>query len=463
MRIRLLGLVLLASLLAWPASAQDTNFYTPPVASLPKVSEAPRLDGLVEPGEWAGAVSLSPFIRLGGNALPEQPTEVYMMYDDHNLYVAAVLHDPNPAQLKAEATARDGEVWADDSLELFFDTDDQRQSYIHLAVNAQGIQYDAYVKDQSADYRWNAKTAVLAHGWSVELELPFANDYPPAPGMSWGFAACRHRAASGEYSTWMRAQSSFHEIANFGSIIFDQTPLTMQITALGGLWLGPNTAQTKVQNQGPEARSGKINLRVMGRDKRGNSFGSTKFSLGAGGDESKNVSYTIQQDGFSTVAFALTDEEGKTVWRSAPYPVTTPEVAPQIAAIEAGLAAAVKEWMKLPAGETRQSLQPELDALSVQWRYLINQYRGRQNMSRDELENLTTYGDKLQQDVEQLGKRIQSAKLYGNASFAVTAVSSLQHVFPDQFTSELDRPAVLDGCRNETEALQLVMLPFRES
>lgn len=461
MRVGLPSLILLACLVAWPAAAQDTNFYTPPVVSLPKVAQAPRLDGLVEPGEWAGAVTLSPFVRLGGTALPDQPTEIYMMYDNHNLYVAAVMHEPEPANLKAAATGRDGAVWADDALELFFDTEDQRQSYIHLAVNAQGAQYDALVKDKAADYRWTAKTAVLANGWSVELELPFANDYPPAPGMTWGFAASRHRAATGEFSSWMRAQSSFHEVANFGSIIFGQTPLTLQLTALGGLWLGSNTAQVKVRNFGPQEQTCKVNLRVMGRSKRGNSFGSTKLAVPPGGQESKNVGYTIQQDGFSTVAFALTDAEGKTVWRSAPYPVTTPEVAPQIAAIETGLAAALKEWMKLPPGETRDSLQPELDALAVQWRYLINQYRGRQTMPRADLENLTAYGDKLKQDVELLHKRIQSAKLYGNASFAVTAVSSLQHVFPDQSQHELDRPATLEACRNETESLQLVMLPFR--
>ncbi|MBU0606391.1 MAG: hypothetical protein KKI08_00840 [Armatimonadetes bacterium] len=457
--------VLIAALLvaaALPALAQDTGFYTPPVVSVPKVATAPRLDGIIEPNEWAAAVPLSPLVLVGGRALPTRPTSVFIMYDEHNLYIGAILNDPGAAQLKADTAERDGPVWEDDDLELFFDTDDQRKSYIHLAVNSKGIQYDALMKDKTADYRWRAEAAVMVDGWSVELELPFANDLAPAPGIAWGLSVARHVASDGELSTWDRTLKSFHDVAEFGSMVFATEPLSLQVASLGSLWLGKNTAQLVLQNTGNQAFTGKINTRVMSRDKYGHFFGVTKVTVPPTGRISQDVPYSIYQDGFSTVTYSLTDGTGKTVWRTAPYPVMTPEVAPNIAAVEKTLAAATRAWAMLPRGEAKTRLQGDLDALTVQWRYLIAQYRDRAKVSRTELEGLAQFADKLRGEAEMLENQIKAAKMTGALpSFTVAGVTSLQHVFGDERSVEPGVAPTLDACRNETEALQVVVLPFR--
>ena len=445
-----------------PAAAQSTKFYSPPVVSVPKVKHAPKTDGIVEPGEWANAAPLAPFVLVGGEGQPVKPTSIWVMYDDHNLYVAAVMSDPKPASLKADATEHDGAVWDDDSLELFFDTDDQRKSYIHLAVNPHEIQYDAYMKDKTADYRWKARAATLADGWSVELELPFANDFPPAPGITWGLCAARHSASDGELSAWNRVLKSFHEPAAFGSLVFSDQPLSLEIASLGSLWLGRNTAQVAVRNNSDQATSCKINVRVLGRDRHGNFLGVTKVSSAATSRQALEVPYSVYQDGFATVAFSVSDATGKTVWRSSPFALKTPEVAPQIAAIEKSLGAATRTWTTLPDGQTKKSLQADLDALTVQWRYLVTQYRDRAKMEKAELETLVEFADKLRGEAEMLQKQVQTARV-GNlpdARFAVAAVSSLEHVFPDRFDFEPGSTARLEACRNSLESAQLVVLPF---
>jgi hypothetical protein len=384
------------------------------------------------------------------------------MYDDHNLYIGAILNDPDAGQLKADATERDGAVWEDDDLELFFDTDDQRKSYIHLAVNAKGTQYDALMKDKTADYRWRAAAATMVDGWSVELELPFANDLAPAPGIAWGLSVARHVAADGELSSWDRKLRSFHELADFGSMVFATQPLSLQLTSLGSLWLGSNTGQLVVQNSSAQPAAGKINVRVMSRDSYGHFFGVTKVNAPANGRITQNVPYSVYQDGFSTVTFSLTDATGKTVWRSAPYPTITPEVSPNIAAVEKTLAEATRAWAMLPKGEAKTKLQPDLDTLTVQWRYLIAQYRDRAKIGRTELEVLAQFADKLRGEAEMLQSQIKAATATGAVpAFAVSGVTSLQHVFPDETKLEPGEAPVLDACRNETEALQVVVLPFR--
>lgn len=461
--MRKLLLIALLLAVALPVLAQGTQFYAPPVISVPKVASAPRLDGVIEPNEWAPAAPLSPFVLVGGRAQPVRATSVYVMYDDHNLYIGAVMADPNAATLKADTVERDGSVWDDDSLELFFDTADQRKSYIHLAVNPKGTQYDAVMKDKSADFRWRAEAATMADGWSVELELPFANDLPPATGIAWGFSVARHVASDGEISSWDRKQKEFHELASFGSMIFAQQPLLPQVGTLGALWLGDNLAQVIVENPAAQSATAKLNARVMGRDKYGYFFGTTKIDLAANGRVTQNVPYGVYEDGFSTVALSLTDATGKTVWRTSPYPVLTPEVSPAIAAVEKTLGSATRLWATLPQGATKTGLQSDLDALTVQWRYLISQYRTRAGMTNADLETLAQFADKLRREAEMLEKQIKAAKLTGGTSpaFTVAAVPSIQHVFPDELKFEPGEASVLDACRNETEALQVVVLPFR--
>lgn len=442
--------------------AQDTRFYTPPIVSVPRVASGPRLDGIIEPDEWAGAATLSPFVLVGGRALPSYPTSVFVMYDSHNLYIAAIMGDPKVANLKADVVERDGPVWEDDSLQLFFDTDDQRKTYIHLAVNALETQYDALMKDKSADYRWNAEVATLADGWAVEMELPFANDMPPAAGVSWGLSVARHVAADGEISAWDRKLKEFHELANFGSMVFADKPALAQLGQVGALWLGDNSAQVVTRNVSGRGLAGKINTRVMGRDKYGHFAGFTKFNLGAGARETVSVPYSVYQDGFGTVTFSVTDETGKTTWRSAPYPIMTPEVSPTIATVEKALAAATRSWAALGDGEAKTALQLDLDNLTTQWRYLVSQYRDRTKLTRAELEALAQFADRLRTKAEMLQDRMKTAKLTGTLpSFGLAGAPATTHVFPEGVAAEPGEAPVLDACRNETEALQVVVLPFR--
>lgn len=443
--------------------AGDTSFYTPPVVSVPKVKVPPITDGLLAPGEWAGAAALPPFVMVGGRAMPDHATEVWAAYDDHSLYIGAILHNPNPSQLKADATERDGAVWSDDSFELIFDTEDQRKSYIHLAVNPKEAQYDALGKDKAADYRWTARTATVTNGWTVELELPFANDYPPAAGIAWGFAVGRHCAADDGFSSWCRFEKSFHELDNIGSMVFSTTPPLPELSTLGKLWLGDNTAQVALRNLSDKSVACKVNTRVMGRDKRGDYFGTTKMSLAPGGKQSSNIPYRIQEDGFSTLVFSVTDAAGATIWRTAPYPVETPEVAPQIAAVEKALAATMREWMQLPAGDGKQALRDEMDGLAVQWRYLVRQYSDRMQLDRVALESLASYAGKLQSDVDLLAQRVKAAKQSGRTDrkYMLTAVPDTQLVQPGTVDLEPGLPVQLDACRNETESALVVVLPFR--
>jgi len=375
--------------------AQAAEFYTPPVVSVALLDKAPEIDGTVGRQEWGQAAVLSEFVTLGGQSRVQLPTTVYLGYTEQALYVGATLFDPNPQQLRREVTQRDGEVWRDDCLELFVDTSGERQDYAHLAVNSVGTKYDSYDRVVTEDFQWEAAATIQDNGWSVEIRLPFANQVAPRPGDKWILEVGRNAARADVLSSWGYHNKSFHEPQNFGTLIFGGRPCRVTIDDLGAMWLGQNTAFISVrplyelppEEESESQHTVKLNVRVMGRDKRGHFFDSVKQTLAATTQQT-SVPYLIKQDGFGTVTFSLTDHEGIVRWRSGPYPVEVPPVSAALAKTEQKLGDALVKWAKMAEGSKKQHTQAMLEEMLMAWRSLNDRYQKREQMSRAELEHL---------------------------------------------------------------------------
>ena len=79
-----------------------------------KVTQAPKIDGVLDDGVWANAPVLGDFIQNSPTfGLPcSQKTEVRIVYDNTAIYVGAYLYD-DPALIRKQFTARDGEQQTD--------------------------------------------------------------------------------------------------------------------------------------------------------------------------------------------------------------------------------------------------------------------------------------------------------------------------------------------------------------
>src|SRR6185436_8711663 len=58
--------------------------------SVPKITTAITIDGIVNEELWRSAAVFKDFYQTGPgyNTEPSKPTEVYVMYDEYNMYVA---------------------------------------------------------------------------------------------------------------------------------------------------------------------------------------------------------------------------------------------------------------------------------------------------------------------------------------------------------------------------------------
>lgn len=213
---------------------------SPPAAPLwcPPTETAPVLDGSLDDSMWAAAGRVPEFQSHTAPGAPaQQKTEVFLCHDAMNLYVGLRCFEPAMERLKAAVLTRDGEVFVDDSIELFLDTQNDEFRFFQLAFNAAGTRFDqlcagdnnaganvfgaAYSKQKVRDVGWNGewrvKTRRYADRWEAEVALPFRT-FGRASDL-WGVNVCRNRrAGESETSAW-RVGGFFHQPNRFGKML----------------------------------------------------------------------------------------------------------------------------------------------------------------------------------------------------------------------------------------------------
>src|SRR4051812_12401155 len=194
--------------------------------SVPKLSSAITIDGIPNEDAWKSAAVFKDFYQTGPgyNTAPSRPTEVLVMYDEHNLYVAFKCWDEKD-KVRASVAKRD-EVFGEDNVRMWLDTyDDQRRAYV-LGFNPLGIQQDGiYTEGQGADFSvdivMESKGVIQDWGWSVEVKIPFKSlRYSAGKGKKWGFNCARNiDRFNDEFDQWYpddRDVSGF--LVKFGKI-----------------------------------------------------------------------------------------------------------------------------------------------------------------------------------------------------------------------------------------------------
>ncbi|MDD8031026.1 MAG: DUF5916 domain-containing protein [Acidobacteriota bacterium] len=124
-------------------------------------------------------------------AMASEKTQAWILYDNSNLYVAAFCHDSNPKGIIGQLGRRDYSVdsdWFIFCVDPYFD----RRSGYAFWVNPAGSMIDKALyndisEDKSWDGIWEARTKILADGWSVEIRIPFNQlRFPKKNSQLWG-------------------------------------------------------------------------------------------------------------------------------------------------------------------------------------------------------------------------------------------------------------------------------------
>ena len=135
------------------------------------LTEAPIIDGVLNPSEWSSIRPITDFVQEEPDnmAEPTEKTEVYLTYDEHSLYVAARLYDSNPSEIARQLAPQDDWYGAfDDQADWFsidLDSRHDHQTAFSFVVNASGVMSDEMIyNDEDYDIDWNAI-------WQAEVNI----------------------------------------------------------------------------------------------------------------------------------------------------------------------------------------------------------------------------------------------------------------------------------------------------
>src|ERR1035437_2382919 len=170
--------------------------------------EKPLIDGKLDDacwktGEWSG--NYTQWIPNEG-ARPSQPTQLKILYDDKNIYVAIRAFDSVPKKISRKAGRRD--EFTGDMVGVTFDSYHDRRTGFEFDVTAAGQKLDLLLTNpNNADLNWNAvwkaKTAKEDSAWTAEIEIPLSQlRYSNDSVQVWGLHAWRWIDRLQQESDW---------------------------------------------------------------------------------------------------------------------------------------------------------------------------------------------------------------------------------------------------------------------
>lgn len=185
---------------------------------------APVIDGKLDDtcwlasGEWsAGFTQLNP--RYG--AAPSRETEIKILFDDRNIYVAMRAHDGPIEQRTRRAGARDN--FAGDMIGVNFDSYHDQRTGFEFDLTAAGQKLDIVLHNDGWDTTWNAvwegKVAHEADCWTAEFLIPLSQLRFDPRNTVWGLHAWRWIDRLKEESDWnLLANDDTGLVKSFGEL-----------------------------------------------------------------------------------------------------------------------------------------------------------------------------------------------------------------------------------------------------
>ena len=159
-------------------------------------------------------------------------TEMYMTYDDDNLYIAIVCHSIGN-DFVTPSLRRDYGFGGNDNFSIHFDTYNDNTNSALFGLNPFGIRREALISgggrqgnnfNPSWDNKWNGNSKIYDNYWIGEYAIPFKTLRYNEGSTQWRFAAYRNDTQTGERSTWLRIPQNrvLMDMSYMGNLIWDK-------------------------------------------------------------------------------------------------------------------------------------------------------------------------------------------------------------------------------------------------
>lgn len=186
---------------------------------------------IVMDGKLDESVYLNPSVTKFTQKDPDEgkpateKSEVWVSYDDENIYISGRFHDSNADSIDRALLRRDNVVESDWFWVYLDPYNDDRTGYF-FAVNAagsvvDGVLYNDGWDDSSWDGIWENKTSVDKNGWYLEMRIPFTQlRFKESEEMTWGINLNRDIKRRHEMSFYVmvpKSESGF--VSKFADLV----------------------------------------------------------------------------------------------------------------------------------------------------------------------------------------------------------------------------------------------------
>jgi len=430
--------------------AYDASYISHKVV-IPKLSAPEVIDTDLTRLPWKRAAVLTGNLDWRRVRTAVAPLWTYLFYDDEALWVACRNNTKPGPQLRCNAKKRDDLVRKDDDLEVWLDVGPRGGGTYRFMTNSAGVLYDAYIIDKSYTSNTTVQTSVDDEGWTAVMRIPFADldCEKPIVGSRWAFNVAFNwvfnveTLRSGD-NCWAPVLGGYHIPEQFATLVFgeSQAPV-IQMREFQPILVGGNRVVVKSP---PKTRyvlaAIDNNDRAVWRDE------------GLIGSDGK-VDFTLTTDQIHHVNYAFMDAEGNellTFWR----PMDSPAFLHKLPGLKADAEIVRGALDRLP-GESRAKVKAVLNNVD---HFFIQP-----------IEKMYERWEELAKQVASLERRVCDAKLFCQTlnMFSLESPYALALATPVQKVMIKDFPCPgiaakrydLSLARNEHEALQVVVIPYR--
>ena len=166
-----------------------------------RVNEPLEIDGVLDEPFYRSIPPITEFVQAVPEEYgePSEFTEVWIGFDDNNVYVSAKIWDTaGPDGWAANEMRRDSQyLRSDDRFGVYLDTFYDRRNSVYFTANAIGGFNDGQFTNEgnpNGDWNpvWETRPSLFDGGWSIEMAIPFKSlRYRPGREQVWGIQVHR--------------------------------------------------------------------------------------------------------------------------------------------------------------------------------------------------------------------------------------------------------------------------------
>ena len=216
--------------------ATEGNGGEVPSMNIKRTNAPILLDGALDEAAWFEGQPAKNFWENfpTDSTLSPVQTEIYMTFDDQNLYIAAKCYSVGKDYI-ITSLRRDFRAGGNDNITFLIDPFNDRTNAFVFGMNPYGVQREALISnggndredfDESWDNRWNGVSKIYDGYWVCELAIPFSTLRFKEGLREWKFNSYRFDTQSNTRSSWHRIPQNqmIMNLAYMGNMVFEEPP-----------------------------------------------------------------------------------------------------------------------------------------------------------------------------------------------------------------------------------------------